>query len=63
MWYLTIVLPPMQMATFIISGKIVSYRLQMVLCPTSRIYLAVRCPDKIGQSRIKQPEQFSNTSC
>ncbi|MEH8231393.1 hypothetical protein [Aeromonas veronii] len=23
----------------------------------------VRCPDKIGQSRIKQPEQFSNTSC
>ncbi|WP_421301709.1 hypothetical protein [Aeromonas veronii] len=25
--------------------------------------LVVRCPDKIGQSRIKQPEQFSNTSC
>ncbi|NKD15022.1 transposase domain-containing protein [Aeromonas caviae] len=24
---------------------------------------SVRCPDKIGQSRIKQPEQFSNTSC
>ncbi len=23
----------------------------------------LRCPDKIGQSRIKQPEQFSNTSC
>ncbi len=23
----------------------------------------VRCPDKIGQSRIKQPELFSNTSC
>lgn len=23
----------------------------------------MRCPDKIGQSRIKQPEQFSNTSC
>ncbi|MEH8141839.1 hypothetical protein Q7I15_14390 [Aeromonas veronii] len=28
----------------------------MILC-------VVRCPDKIGQSRIKQPEQFSNTSC
>ena len=27
------------------------------------IDLALRCPDKIGQSRIKQPEQFSNTSC
>ncbi len=25
--------------------------------------LFMRCPDKIGQSRIKQPEQFSNTSC
>ena len=25
--------------------------------------LPLRCPDKIGQSRIKQPEQFSNTSC
>lgn len=24
---------------------------------------SMRCPDKIGQSRIKQPEQFSNTSC
>ncbi|MFQ1894637.1 IS5 family transposase [Aeromonas veronii] len=23
----------------------------------------MRCPDKIGQSRIKQPELFSNTSC
>ena len=28
-----------------------------------RIHCMLRCPDKIGQSRIKQPEQFSNTSC
>ncbi|GJA39112.1 MULTISPECIES: hypothetical protein [Aeromonas] len=27
------------------------------------VFSKMRCPDKIGQSRIKQPEQFSNTSC
>ncbi len=27
------------------------------------LWKEMRCPDKIGQSRIKQPEQFSNTSC
>ncbi|MBL0632884.1 hypothetical protein JD545_20195 [Aeromonas veronii] len=35
-------------------------------CTSQPIYLGreqLRCPDKIGQSRIKQPEQFSNTSC
>ncbi|MEH8233403.1 DUF4172 domain-containing protein [Aeromonas veronii] len=30
---------------------------------SSAIEGELRCPDKIGQSRIKQPEQFSNTSC
>lgn len=32
------------------------------MCQNSEQH-GVRCPDKIGQSRIKQPEQFSNTSC
>lgn len=32
-------------------------------CPVSSSKRSLRCPDKIGQSRIKQPEQFSNTSC
>ncbi len=30
---------------------------------TRQCWSLLRCPDKIGQSRIKQPEQFSNTSC
>lgn len=31
--------------------------------PKLKPKVSMRCPDKIGQSRIKQPEQFSNTSC
>ncbi len=43
-----------------IDAEILSVRNDMAKRPKCG---PVRCPDKIGQSRIKQPEQFSNTSC
>ena len=40
-----------------------SRRANLGLLVAILLLLTLRCPDKIGQSRIKQPEQFSNTSC
>ncbi|WP_254425327.1 integrase arm-type DNA-binding domain-containing protein [Aeromonas dhakensis] len=52
-----------QRAIRIIEPIAAAGKLETVRRLTQRVNEIMRCPDKIGQSRIKQPEQFSNTSC